>query len=56
MHTDIGGCEESVSIAPQASGGIDLSGLGVSDTLILDLLPSFVQLAFDSSVVVLAPC
>lgn len=56
MQKDIGGLwEESISTCPKASGGIDLSRLRVSDTLILDLLPNFGQLVLDSSVAVLAP-
>ena len=46
---------DSFSVCLEASGGIDLSGFWVSDTLTLDLLPRFGQFVLESSVATPAP-
>lgn len=46
---------DSFSVCLEASGGIDLSGFWVSDTLTLGLLPHFGQFVLESSVAAPAP-
>lgn len=46
---------KSISICLEASGGTDLSGLWISDTLIRDLFPCFGQLVLELSVVKVVP-